>query len=1384
MSVFSSLISYRPKRKGKHSLLKISSPFHASKPLEPPTHLSPTQVLDIYHDREHLIVPSNPVLTAESPKVELSVSLDAEPLTDWFSANFPKRQSSPKGGDDLQLGQVLINSQNHEGVSDICESGSPSEANDILISAEELLTRLQTPNSSHLDVADPDQAQYSRRKATPSSIKICRDGFESKIQIVNPGALSRPTSVVSTSASSVVSGTSLARALIANSFVLSETRSSRYRSGTSMLARADSATLPLGDFPPFHRRERSNRSSFSSTNSPPAPHTSVPPVPNNAGKVYEPPRRLRMSLEALKRQPSLSMTAQPKDDNKEQHKTELGPSQVDEFEDGPDSREHLQKTETNSRCIPGPEGSCMPCQAIRRVLAGAAQPTCPEFKHNPAVVTLAEPPSDVPACIDSLQLNAPDCGQNLDIINYYASGCPEVTNDGFYLPFSPITEESSSQLSPPTPYDNRLRAGLFFIGRSPTPANGSSQFNHHRHFSNPRLSPAPSQPADQLNSYEKDGITTATTMNFSLNQTATSVSSPSGQSHLLPTPVTTYSDKRGGYIPSPIKLVPDPHDPGTYNITVNPSPTSGASDDGRAFVTLENDELIQTLPKSPSVFGAPYSPTPMSPMFSSCQEYRRDDIAATRLQDPSIQTEGDAHTRQIQQALLTQADASVHGARFSMQSSFPRDPSTPESDSWSSIQASFGVSHIKDGAGILRESPDNPTSTGNSGIIDLSKGGLPDFATGESSEQGTETISSSVLPVVNQDFSTTHGEIPLTPGASPFSSSAGDESSLGSPIHSPLPSAAMKTQSTFPETVKVLPPIPFSHDRDSSSQTEVSDETPFTFLSRDSRSCGVIVRTPESRMMTEQLFELDNNSSRTIASVARTILESESKGPEVITSLLPQLPLTPPSTSSYSDGSLSPPPYQTVITRERLAAEIMTSTGLAGNDHSSQNGRRSLSASQRGRARPAGPRKPSQQQFPGWIVPLPERSGSTSSLPSNTQTRHGNTYPTLDFETPAVKIRPYGLEAAKWTFTSRQLQQIVSCAIRTSAEPSWIRLLSLDTVEDEIPDMLKQLETRRNNVKQNYQTFSTRRHNILESLTTYLNTTDLGTFQVGRAATLVDDLKDVSTTLDNLAEELNALNEQHAQISQLYERHFTSALAMALRKLNDSFLKRHAEIQSLCQRVEELEAECDEAWRSAEQVAAEYDQFQHAAAQAASALSACDDRSSMISALRRKSLRVSRAGLRPGTGRSSMESSRLSSPLCASPSELPSMPRSPSRHRPEDIMTTLSLPRSSTGVSTVATPTSETKAMIRAQQDLYEMLGMPVGSHTHVRRSRSVIGIRSEWKQPASPHSQSHTHSENHHLQPTSGRLSLPTSPTQPDAFAALARDIGVLLTSERSRWI
>ncbi|KAG6857523.1 hypothetical protein H0H87_002148 [Tephrocybe sp. NHM501043] len=395
------------------------------------------------------------------------------------------------------------------------------------------------------------------------------------------------------------------------------------------------------------------------------------------------------------------------------------------------------------------------------------------------------------------------------------------------------------------------------------------------------------------------------------------------------------------------------------------------------------------------------------------------------------------------------------------------------------------------------------------------------------------------------------------------------------------------------------------------------------------------------------------------------------------------------------------------------------------------------------------------------------------------------------------------MDAAKWTFTSTQLQGIVSRAIRQSSEASAIRLLLLETLDEEIPAEVARLERAREEAKGRYGALARRRGRLFDAL---LLLGGGGGGQEGEQEQeqgerhhhqkRVEELKEVCGELDRAAEALHSAEEQLGQLAQLTQGHSTSALAMALRKLNASFLKQFAEAQSLRAQVESLQAERDDAWEQAEQVANEYEDLRTGRVVDSPADQA-ENRFERVMAVRKSSTRAARAGLRPAS--SSMRSNHRASAgssgnrtaganpnASTTPSSArtaayvddpPPVPPIP-RRRPVDIMTNLPLRSSAvTGVSTeFPTPNSETRALVRAQDELYDMLGIPVTERS--RRSRSVIGLPGDSEPAASP---SYSHYD---APPNTGRrASLPPSaPLPPDPYALSAS--ASIWTSDRAGWI
>lgn len=211
----------------------------------------------------------------------------------------------------------------------------------------------------------------------------------------------------------------------------------------------------------------------------------------------------------------------------------------------------------------------------------------------------------------------------------------------------------------------------------------------------------------------------------------------------------------------------------------------------------------------------------------------------------------------------------------------------------------------------------------------------------------------------------------------------------------------------------------------------------------------------------------------------------------------------------------------------------------------------------------------------------------------------------IDFSSVPITWKALTLDAAQWSFSSSELQAIVSRAIRASAEPSSIRLLPIQTIDQELGEETQRLEYERVQLQAKYRFSVQRRTNLLQSLNAVSYGTGSGPStspsvsnfsQVGTnassgnpASELVHRLAEISESLDSISQNLLRISDQLAQIRALQDVHAASALAVALRKLNASYARRTKDIQTLKERLETAEEERDEAWRVAEELAMEAD---------------------------------------------------------------------------------------------------------------------------------------------------------------------------------------------------
>ncbi|EIW79735.1 hypothetical protein CONPUDRAFT_166449 [Coniophora puteana RWD-64-598 SS2] len=404
-------------------------------------------------------------------------------------------------------------------------------------------------------------------------------------------------------------------------------------------------------------------------------------------------------------------------------------------------------------------------------------------------------------------------------------------------------------------------------------------------------------------------------------------------------------------------------------------------------------------------------------------------------------------------------------------------------------------------------------------------------------------------------------------------------------------------------------------------------------------------------------------------------------------------------------------------------------------------------------AMPAGPRKPSGPVQP--LGPLTrDRTGSVSSLgpgragpgvAGGTSWRKlyaSASAPPPKFQAPPLKYRTLTHEAAQWTLSSAQLQEIVSRAIKQTAEATSVRVLRLENLDVDIPEDVHRLELQRTDVKARYKMMMRKRWSLMGTLATHIEG-GAETCDAVTAARALEELAEVASALDHLAEELHRVSEQLAQLKSLRDVHAASALAMALRKLNASFLKQVSEAQGLHERIGTLEAERDEAWKHAEDAAQDLDALEERVKAEDGGAGSSNNggnrssnndngdagalpdvkprvsnrRSLRISAVRKSSVRASKAGLR--SKRTSVSSVGTRNSLVAPSSGIRS------NFSIEDIPPVPPLPlpfgasgmgmgggtnggpaTRASGMSSAQASASGARALMQAQRELYDMLGL------------------------------------------------------------------------------
>ncbi|KAL0946187.1 hypothetical protein HGRIS_012448 [Hohenbuehelia grisea] len=1334
--------------------------------------------------------------------------------------------------------------------------------------------RPRTPTEENASTLLP--YAMSARKAAPAPIKIPNAAlYGPKVQLLpsevdQQRAQSRPESMESSAepSSALSSGTSIARALFANTFVFSN-QTSRYRSGVSIVARQDSATLPRGEHPfvysPLTRDRKINGDISSPAPSDGDAHSRRGPrlrravsakannrhstfrhptelalldSPTLAGLDLSPARRISRISEATSSIPSTPESIKPPQEGSAPSTSNGQPSPL----------------AASSSLGPPP----IPARSQERL---SPHPQVENlFAPSPGISPNATP-------LSQGEFSEPGSGREIDnVLDYYQFDAEENINlqPKRRMPFSPISEESSSWLSPASSQQpgsgrsdgmasrqssrpssppqvaigQRSPPRIDFAARR-TPG-GSPRMPS---LAGPRQSllPIGERPRSiQIGHVIVSPLSPGSSLGSSRLGTATtasSLASPEDGEPLLPPTRGIFNRQRSGSAPSPIKVVPRA-DYKAFNISVSPmtdmtasTPSSGGTDE----VPVQ-----QTFPETPSAFSPTWTMNVGSPAMPGERTHEYPVLmpgtpAGGRSAQPSL----------AQQVLLTRAATTVRSARHTRQPSQPRGllPPPPNGRPHSLLLTSDG------NVPLAAKSAPLPASTPEP-VPEEAEGGVPDepadFPVDEtvvirpsvgdhasrlsphnspaSSRDRPLPRARSVSPSPSRHTPSPRHEgfASLAPSRAPSRASSTRSFASGNPppplslSHSSAASspvraysaASRSTPDLVPSATRVSPPVP----------VDVSPTDTFASPSFESATTGSIPSASSSPYQALSMQAMGARSPNAL--FADAFPSSNGVSPSSFNSATsPNYRLGHPGPSFSTDldidvghqlsaSFVAPPAYHTIMdhqqegTRSPLPSDYgfgSSQTHTPSTANSNMNGapdadpRTPPSAGRRPRMRPplpTGPRRPPQFAPGSSRDDGRQRNASaptllSNHLPSGSGRRQHSLSSSPKFRTPPSQWRGFTLEAAKWTFTSSELQAIVSRAIRQSAEASSFRLLRLETLEHDIKDEMERLKTSRADIKTRYVLLTRKRGSLLDSLTAYLSNMPQ---DQSTTLHLVDELADISTTLDRLAEELDSVDEQIMQLTSLCDNHSASALAMALRKLNTSFLKQVGENQALRSQVEALEAERDEAWKQAQEVANDYDHLHGQVESAVPDSAGGAPRSSRVMAVRKSSLRVSKAGLRSASFRRSQRSSISSngqrssviSPASATspPGIVPPVPPIP-KPRPLDIVTDLPT-RSSTGIwSNGVTPTSETRALAKAQEELYDMLGISVHDHNFVRRSHSVAERRLETDPAANATGsdvQRHSNATSTGASSLGRRSSLPNNPSV--VYDAMAADRKAMLTT------
>ena len=133
---------------------------------------------------------------------------------------------------------------------------------------------------------------------------------------------------------------------------------------------------------------------------------------------------------------------------------------------------------------------------------------------------------------------------------------------------------------------------------------------------------------------------------------------------------------------------------------------------------------------------------------------------------------------------------------------------------------------------------------------------------------------------------------------------------------------------------------------------------------------------------------------------------------------------------------------------------------------------------------------------------------------------------------------------------SNELQNIVARAIQSSE--SFVRLMTLDNIDNVLPAELGRLDTLKAVTQSKYRFLVHRRTMLFQALnSSVINTNQNDGNSISVIAGLTSQLADTIAECEKLSEELLSISDQTAQINKLIDIHLGSAFAVALRKVGN-----------------------------------------------------------------------------------------------------------------------------------------------------------------------------------------------------------------------------------------